>query len=159
MALLRLAFQSALLYGVFWSASFMVGTLKLPLPANLVGLLLLLGLLWSGLVKPSQLDLVSGLVSKHLSFFFVPLAVGVMAWGGLLASSGLALGVALLASAAVGIGVAGLTAQTARRLTNATAGTRAAPEPAPDLMPFPTWSFAEPTSVEHVEEAPLRRVA
>ena len=164
MALLRLAFQSVLLYGVFWSASFMVGALHLPLPANLVGLLLLLGLLWSGLIKPSQLDVASGLVSRHLSFFFVPLAVGVMAWGGLLASSGVILGVALLASAALGIGVGGLTAQSARRLTDATARPTPAAEPAPRLMPFPAWSFEAQasraqTTIAPAEEAALRRAA
>src|ERR671927_139154 len=79
MALLRLPLQSALLYGVFWLGSWLVEALRLPLPANLVGLCLLLGLLWAGLVKPSHLDVVSGLVSKHLSFFFVPFAVGLTA--------------------------------------------------------------------------------
>jgi putative effector of murein hydrolase LrgA (UPF0299 family) len=109
-------------------------------------------------IKPSQLDVLSGLVSRHLSFFFVPLAVGLMAWGDLLARSGLVLGVALLASAGLGIGVAGVFAQTARRLTRATAR-QTAGTPAPHLMPFPTWSFAEETSSQGVEKAPLRHAA
>jgi holin-like protein len=157
MALLRLAFQSALLYGVFWLASMLVQVLRLPLPANLIGLLLLLGLLWTGVIKPSHLDLASGLVSRHLSFFFVPLAVGLMAWGDLLARSGVVMGVALLASAAVGIGVAGAFAQTARRLTTPSATRRTARTP--DLMPFPTWSLADATSAPHLEEVPLRHAA
>jgi holin-like protein len=157
MALRRLALQSALLYGVFWLASLLVQLLRLPLPANLVGLLLLLGLLSTGVIKPSHLDVVSGLVSRHLSFFFVPLAVGLMAWGDLLARSGLVLGVALVASAALGIGIAGVFAQTARRLAAAQARRTAE---APNLMPFPTWSFAEDTSIQaQAEEAPLRRAA
>jgi holin-like protein len=155
MAPVRLAYQCALLYGVYWLGSFLVTTLRLPLPANLLGLLLLLGLLWSGLVKPSHLSIVSGLVSRHLSFFFVPLAVGLMAWGDLLARSGLVLGVALLASAAVGIGAAGVLAQTARRLATARARQTVPP---PNLRPFPTWSFAEATRFD-VQEAPLRRAA
>ena len=105
-------------------------------------------------MKPSHLDVVSPLVSRHLSFFFVPLAVGLMAWGDLLARSGLVLGVALVASAALGIGVAGLSAQTVRRLSTQRRSTAA-----PDLMPFPTWSFAEETADETFEEAPLRHAA
>jgi holin-like protein len=151
----RLALQSALLYGVFWLASLLVQVLRLPLPTNLVGLVLLLGLLWAGVIKPSHLDVVSGLVSRHLSFFFVPLAVGLMAWGDLLARSGVVLGVALLASAALGIGVAGVCAQAARQLASPQArrGART-----PELMPFPAWSFASETLLQ-VEETPLRHAA
>ena len=155
MALLRLPLQSALLYGVFWLGSWLVEALRLPLPANLVGLCLLLGLLWAGLVKPSHLDVVSGLVSKHLSFFFVPFAVGLMAWGDLLVSHGLVLGVALLASAALGIGLAGLVAQTARGLTAGSARPAAeAPSLGPSgLRPFPTWSLSEAEDGREVELA------
>ena len=155
MPLLRLVFQSALLYGVYWLAALLVQVLRLPLPANLVGLLMLLGLLSTGVVKPSQLDAVSGLVSRHLSFFFVPLAVGLMAWGDLLARSGVVLGVAIVASAALGIGVAGLFAQTARRVASARARQLTA---SPRLQPFPTWSFADPARPE-VTEVPLRDAA
>jgi holin-like protein len=83
----------------------------LPLPANLVGLLLLVLLLGTGVVRPADLHESAALVARHLAFVFIPFVVGLMAWGALLAAGGALLALSLLGSAVLGIAVAGLAAQ------------------------------------------------
>jgi len=107
----RFAGQCFLLWAVYDAATRLVEAWRLPLPANLVGLLLLLLLLGTGIVQPSMLREVTTLVTRHLPFLFVPLAVGLMAWPQLLAAHGLVLLLALLGSAAVGLVAAGAVAQ------------------------------------------------
>jgi holin-like protein len=83
----------------------------MPLPGNLVGMLLLLALLRLGVVRLEQVQDAATLLLQHLNLFFIPLAVGLMAWGGLLGASGVSLGVSLAGSAAVCLAVAGLAGQ------------------------------------------------
>jgi holin-like protein len=82
-----------------------------PLPGNLVGMLLLLALLRVGLVRLEHVEEAAGLLLKHLNLFFIPLAVGLMAWGSLLGTNGVGLGVSLAGSAVVCLVVAGAVGQ------------------------------------------------
>lgn len=107
----RVIGQCFLLWAIFDAADHLVRAWHLPLPANLVGLLLLLLLLGTRIVRPVDLREVSALVSRHLSLLFVPLAVGLMAWPDLLAARGLVLALVLVAAAAIGIATAGIVGQ------------------------------------------------
>lgn len=51
----------------------------LPLPGNLVGMFLLLFLLFSGLVKETQIQKGADLLLKYMSLFFIPAGVGLLA--------------------------------------------------------------------------------
>ena len=108
---LRLTSQGLLLTAVYLVGNWLARILNLPLPGNVVGVLLLLGLLSSGVIRPAQIDELCAFVLKHLTFFFVPLAVGLMTQGGLFAAAGSVLVVCLIGAAAVGIATAGLVAQ------------------------------------------------
>ena len=48
------------------------------IPASVVGMLLLFAALCLRLVKPEQLRVVAGFLTKNMSLFFVPAAVGLM---------------------------------------------------------------------------------
>jgi len=67
---LRLLGQAILLTLVYLVGTTLVSTLHLPVPGNVVGLLILLGLLASGAVRPSQIDELCSFVLKHMAFFF-----------------------------------------------------------------------------------------
>lgn len=54
-------------------------TFHLPLPGNLIGMFLLLLLLFSGLVKESQIQKGADLLLKYMSLFFIPAGVGLLA--------------------------------------------------------------------------------
>jgi holin-like protein len=108
---LRYAAQCAVLCALFAAGTALAGAVSLPLPGNLLGMLLLLGLLSLGVVRPAHVQDGSGLLLRHLAFFFIPLNVGLIAWHGLFASSGIALAVSLTGSAVIGMVAAGLIAQ------------------------------------------------
>lgn len=85
--------------------------LHLPLPGNLVGMLLLLALLASGVVRLSWIEQGASLLLGHLAFFFVPIAVGLMVFADVLQRDGLSWLVTLVLAAGVGIWAAGLVTQ------------------------------------------------
>jgi holin-like protein len=84
--------------------------LSLPVPGNLLGMLLL-GLLASGAVRMRWIEGSAALLLRHLAFFFVPITVGLMGFTTLLASAGAAILLTLIVSAAIGLCVAGFTSQ------------------------------------------------
>ena len=99
------------LWTVSVAGSWAVRMLGLPIPGNLAGIVILYTLLSVGAVKVAWLDAAGSLLVKHLAFFFIPIAAGVMDAGRLLAEHGLALALTLIASAAIGIGLSGVIAQ------------------------------------------------
>ena len=107
----RLVGQFLLLVAMFYAGSAVVWGTGVPLPGNLVGMLLLLVMLRVGVVRLEHVEEAAGLLLKHLNLFFIPLAVGLMAWGGLLGASGLGLGLSLAGSAAICLVVAGTVGQ------------------------------------------------
>lgn len=95
-----------------------VDLLRLPLPGNVLGMLLLLALLASGVVPLRWIDGSASLLVRHLAFFFIPITVGLMGFTDLFATNGPAIVLTLIVSAGVGICGAGLSSQAlASRMT------------------------------------------
>jgi holin-like protein len=91
--------QLALLWAVYLGSNWLVTVTGLPIPGNVVGVLVLFTLLALGVVKLAQVELAADFLLKHLVFFFVPIAVGLMEWGEVFYDYGLILAAAILASA------------------------------------------------------------
>lgn len=96
--LCRLVLQIGFLFLVFRAGEWGVAWLHVPLPGNVAGMLLLFGLLSGGMVRESWIHEGAGLLTKHLAFFFIPIAVGLMEWGPLFRREGLWLLLALVVS-------------------------------------------------------------
>jgi holin-like protein len=94
----------------------LVAQLHIPLPGNVAGMLLLFGLLCSGVVPARWFERSSGLLARHLPFFFVPIAVGLMSLSAAVISEGWLLILILVASAAVGLCTTGWVAQMLSRV-------------------------------------------
>lgn len=107
----NIAWQILLLWLVFRCGTYLVALLHLALPGNVAGMLLMFVLLASGVVKPARIEAGGGFLLKHFAFFFIPISVGLMAFGGLMRESGLALLGVLVLSAAVGVVVTGASVQ------------------------------------------------
>jgi holin-like protein len=108
---LRYAAQLALLYLLLVAGSAVSEILPLPLPGSLVGLLLLLALLGLGVIRLRDVEDTASILVQHLNLFFIPLVVGMVAWGGLIATRGVALAVCLVGSVVVGLIAAGVAGQ------------------------------------------------
>lgn len=85
--------------------------LHLPLPGNLVGMLLLLALLVTGALPLRWIEGSAALLTRHLAFFFIPITVGLIGFADLFLETGPAILMTLVLSAAAGICVVGLSAQ------------------------------------------------
>jgi holin-like protein len=108
---LKIIGQTILLWAIYRFGVFLVDTCHLAIPGNVMGMILLFLLLCLGIVKPRQIQEAADLLLKHMAFFFIPMSVGLMAWGALIYQSGLVLLAALAASAVVAICVTGLSVQ------------------------------------------------
>lgn len=53
-------------------------TLSLPIPGNVLGMLLLLIALLTRVIKPEHIEEVSNYLLNNLAFFFVPASIGIM---------------------------------------------------------------------------------
>ncbi|OIO02836.1 MAG: hypothetical protein AUJ49_05520 [Desulfovibrionaceae bacterium CG1_02_65_16] len=112
---LKLLAQMVLLVIIYHACDWFVTATGLPIPATVLGVALLFLLLLSGIVRLAHVELAADLLLKHLVFFFVPVAVGLMDWGGVFAEHGVILLAAILVSTAVPVVVVGLAAQRAQR--------------------------------------------
>lgn len=84
---------------------------SLALPGNLVGMVMLFVLMACGIVKLEWVNAGATFLLRHLAFFFIPIAVGLMTMGDLVRSHGIAILAVLVASAAAGILISGLVVQ------------------------------------------------
>lgn len=108
---IKIVLQIFLLWIIFQLGTLITSIFKLPLPGNVLGMLILFALLTTDIMPVSWVKEGSDLLLKHLAFFFIPIAVGLMALGSLLASSGIWLLVILTISAAISIPLTGQTVQ------------------------------------------------
>ena len=109
--LITIAVQIAALLVINGVGYTLAAALQLPLPGNLLGMLLLLSLLATGLVPLRWVESSASVLIRHLGFFFVPITVGLMSLGELFLDNGVAILITLVVSAVIGIGVAGLSSQ------------------------------------------------
>jgi holin-like protein len=85
--------------------------LSLRLPGNLIGMLILFALLSSRLVRLEWIQEGASILTRHLAFFFIPIAVGLIAFKEVFWQHGLAILGTLIVSAAVGILLCGFITQ------------------------------------------------
>jgi holin-like protein len=110
------AAQVSLLWAFSWVGHEITSLLHVPLPGGVAGLLLTFAALASGVLPLRFIEQGAGLLVRNLPLFFVPLAVGFIDQGQLVAVQGVAIVATLVGSAAVGFAVTGRVAQFVTRL-------------------------------------------
>lgn len=90
---------------------FLVQTFNLPVPGNVLGMVILFVLLLTGVIKLKWVEEAASFLIKHLAFFFIPIAVGLMNFGPLIIQNGISLIIVIVGSAAIGIYVTGYVSQ------------------------------------------------
>nr|WP_295972057.1 CidA/LrgA family protein [uncultured Bacillus sp.] len=83
----------------------------IPIPGNVIGMILLFFLLCSGLLRLQWIEGASAILTKHLAFFFIPISVGIMTLGSLLSNSGFTILFILFISTFIGIFFSGSLSQ------------------------------------------------
>jgi holin-like protein len=109
--LLIIISQLALLALINRAGYMLAHRLSLRLPGNLVGMLILLALLAARLVRLEWIEEGASILIRHLAFFFIPIAVGLIAFKEVFLQNGLAILGTLFVSATAGILLCGFIAQ------------------------------------------------
>lgn len=84
---MKLLRQTALLLLLVFIGEFLNKVCKIPVPGNILGMILLLAALATGIIKLKQIEEISQFLLNHLSVMFVPAGVGLLAVTGVLKSS------------------------------------------------------------------------
>lgn len=78
----KLCWQTSILVVCYWSCEGLVRLTGLPIPGNVLGIIVLFLLLSTGIIPESAINEAASFFLRHLVFFFVPIATGLMEWGG-----------------------------------------------------------------------------
>lgn len=111
MALLRTGLQLVALGVLYAGCQWLVARTGIPVPAGLLALLVLIGLLLSRALPEKAVDQGGDLLLKYLPLIFLPPGIGVIRELHLVRGHGLGLAPVLLGSLVVGQLVAGVVAQ------------------------------------------------
>ncbi len=101
--LLKFSGQTFLLWAIYYFSTLVVKTFHIPLPGSVLGMIILFVLLASGVIKEQWLTTATTPLLKHLSFFFIPIAVELMEWGDLFLQKGYLLFLPLVVSLLVAL--------------------------------------------------------
>lgn len=75
---MKLLREMLLVLAIYFVGEFLSKGLHLPLPGNILGMIILLILLCTKVVKVEHVDNVSTFLLDHLAFLFIPAGVGVL---------------------------------------------------------------------------------
>lgn len=100
---LKVIAQIFLLWIIYYLCTRVTEIFHLPIPGSVLGMISLFALLYSGVVKEQWLTAVTNPLLKHLSFFFIPIAVELMDWGDLFIHYGYLLFLPLVISTIVAL--------------------------------------------------------
>lgn len=109
--LLRIIYQIAILFGVYYIGNWIQDLLGLFIPGSVIGLILMFILLSTGIVNPKFIQYGSSYMVKHLVLFFIPTTVGVLNFYQLFIGKGILLIVITIISSLLVMISAGYTSQ------------------------------------------------
>ena len=109
--LLRMIGQGMILWVIFWLGNQITVITRLPIPGTVFGMVLLFLLLLCGIVKLSYIQEAADFLLRHMVFFFIPIAVGLMDWGAVFYEHGIVLAAALVVGAVLPFFTVGILTQ------------------------------------------------
>jgi holin-like protein len=116
-ALPSVVLQIAGLWAISWLAHQLVTWFHLPLPGNVMALLLTLAALGSHALPLKAIEHGGSFLLTHMSLLFIPFAAGLSRLFPLLAAHGLAIGTVLIISAVLGYAITGRVTQAGLRMS------------------------------------------
>lgn len=108
---MKLFREALIIFAICLIGDAIVELTGIPIPGNIIGLLLFLVALCTKIIKVEQVDTVSTFFLDHLAFFFVPAGVNLMTSLGLLKSSIVQIIIVCIVTTAIIIASTGLIVQ------------------------------------------------
>ena len=115
---MKLFREALIIFAICLIGDAIVSLTGIPIPGNIIGLLLLLVALCTKIIKVEQVDTVSTFFLDHLAFFFIPAGVNLMTSLGLLKSSIIQIIIVRIVTTAIVIASTGLIVQFIVNLLN-----------------------------------------
>lgn len=84
---MKLFREALIILGIYLLGELLAGLLHLPIPGNILGMIILFILLTTKIVKVDNISTVTNFFLDHLAFFFIPAGVGLMASIGIIKST------------------------------------------------------------------------
>lgn len=115
---MKLFREAIIIFGIYLVGEFISEALKLPLPGNILGMLILLILLCTKVIKLEQIETVSNFLLDHLAFFFIPAGVGLMSSAGIIKDTWFKLVIVCIITTVIIIASTGIIVQLISRKKN-----------------------------------------
>lgn len=103
--------QLAIILAICFIGEVLNKLLNIPIPGNVIGMIILLISLLTGLIKLEAIEDVAEFLLKHLAFFFVPAGVGIISSMDIIKANLFPMLVVILVSTIVVMVVTGITVQ------------------------------------------------
>lgn len=81
---MKLFREGIVVLGIYLVGELISGTFDLPIPGNILGMLILLVLLMTKIIKLDQIETISNFFLDHLAFFFIPAGAALMNSAGII---------------------------------------------------------------------------
>ncbi len=108
--------QFSIILSIYFLGELLQKTFGLPIPGNILGMLILLFALLAGVIKLEMIDRISDFLLDNLSFFFLPAGVSLITCFSVLEGKWTAvLGVSIISTVII-LGVTGLTVEFVKKL-------------------------------------------
>ena len=114
---MKLFREALIILGIYLLGELLSKSLNLPIPGNILGMVILFILLCTKVVKVDNISTVTNFLLDHLAFFFIPAGVGLMASIGIIKSTWWQLLVVCISTTIIIIGVTGIIVQAISRRT------------------------------------------
>ncbi|MGL5512755.1 MAG: CidA/LrgA family protein [Sporomusa sp.] len=108
---LKMTGQGIILWSISWLGTQISVVTGLPIPGTVFGVILLFVLLLCGIIKLQYIEDAADFLLRHMLFFFIPIAVGLMNWGAVFYQYGVILLLALVVGAILPLFAVGFIAQ------------------------------------------------
>lgn len=108
---MKLFREALIILGIYLLGELLSSLLKLPIPGNILGMVILFILLCTKVIKVDNISTVTNFLLNHLSFFFIPAGVGLMTSLGIIRSTWWQLLIVCLLTTIIIIGVTGIIVQ------------------------------------------------
>lgn len=115
---LKMIGQGVILWLIFWLGGQISLVSGLPIPGSIFGMVLLFLLLLCGVIKIEYIQETADFLIKHMMFFFITIAVGLINSAEIFYEYGVVLTVALVVSLILPLATVGLIVQISNRREN-----------------------------------------